>query len=123
LWMRIQEFVRQRRECLIIQVEVHLECPIGHTLALAEEYHNLIEDSIQVHRSSSRGGDALHHRRAMAPCPRLPTARVGVNQGIARRPHTPPTLNGALPPDRGRSARCPPPARLLRLRRPRAPLS
>ena len=47
--MGIEEFVFERLQGLFIQVELDLEGPVRHTLALTQEVHDLIEDGVEVH--------------------------------------------------------------------------
>jgi hypothetical protein len=47
--VRVQEFVLQIVQGLLIQLKLALECPIRHPLTLAQEIDDLIEEGIKVH--------------------------------------------------------------------------
>jgi hypothetical protein len=47
--LRVEEFVLEIIEGLLIQVKLALKRPIRHTLALAQELDNVIEQCIEVH--------------------------------------------------------------------------
>jgi hypothetical protein len=47
--LRVEEFVLEVIEGLLIQVKLALERPIRHTLTLAQEIDNVIEESVEVH--------------------------------------------------------------------------
>src|SRR5262249_39819303 len=45
----VEEFILEIIEGLLIQVKLALERPIRHTLALAQEIDNVIEEGVEVH--------------------------------------------------------------------------
>jgi hypothetical protein len=45
----VEEFVLEIIKGLLIQVKLALERPIRHTLALAQEIDNVIEEGVEVH--------------------------------------------------------------------------
>jgi hypothetical protein len=47
--LRVEEFVLEIIEGLLIQVKLALERPICHTPALAQEIDNVIEECVEVH--------------------------------------------------------------------------
>jgi hypothetical protein len=49
----VDEFLFEDFEGFIIQLEMGLERPVGHTLPLTEEDNHLIKDGVKVHRASS----------------------------------------------------------------------
>jgi hypothetical protein len=51
--LRVEELVLKIIEGLLIQVKLALERPICHTLALAQEIDNAIEECVEVHHISS----------------------------------------------------------------------
>src|SRR5215510_366293 len=53
LRVRVQEFSLEIIESAVVQVKLSLERLIGHTLTLAEEGQDLIEDCVEVHPISS----------------------------------------------------------------------
>src|SRR5262249_21872112 len=53
LRVRVQEFGLEIIESALVQVKLSLERLIGHTLTLAEEGQDLIEDCVEVHPISS----------------------------------------------------------------------
>jgi hypothetical protein len=61
--LAVDEFLLEGLESLIVEMELHLERPIRHPLALTEKVDNLIKDSVKVHRAPSCtvGGDAGPH--------------------------------------------------------------
>jgi hypothetical protein len=61
--LAVDEFLLEGLESLIVELELHLERPIRHPLALTEKVDNLIKDSVKVHRAPSCtvGGDAGPH--------------------------------------------------------------
>src|SRR5262245_53982961 len=46
----LDEFLFEGFEGLLIQVELELQCPVGHALPLTEQGNHLIEDGVKVHR-------------------------------------------------------------------------
>jgi hypothetical protein len=48
--VRVDEFVLERFEGLVIQLELELEDTIGYTAALAQQVQDLIQHVIKVHR-------------------------------------------------------------------------
>jgi hypothetical protein len=56
----LDEFVLERFERLVIQLELDLERAIRHPLALTEQVYHLIQDGIQVHvEPSNLSGGAV----------------------------------------------------------------
>ena len=53
--MRVEEFVFEILEGGVIELKLSLECPVRHTLALAQEVHHVIKEGIKVHLVSSPG--------------------------------------------------------------------
>jgi hypothetical protein len=49
--LRVEEFVLKIIEGHLIQVKLALERPIRHTLVLAQEIDNAIEECVEVHIS------------------------------------------------------------------------
>jgi hypothetical protein len=47
--LRVEEFLFEIIEGLLIQVKLALERAIRHTLALAQEIDNVIEEGVEVH--------------------------------------------------------------------------
>jgi hypothetical protein len=62
----IEEFILEIIEGLLIQVKLALECPIRHTLALAQEIDNMIDKGVKVHRVSSARLKVMAHSRGIA---------------------------------------------------------
>jgi hypothetical protein len=53
--LAVDEFLPERLQGLVVEVKVHFERPIRHTLALAEEVYHLIEEGVKIHWAASLG--------------------------------------------------------------------
>jgi hypothetical protein len=59
----VEQFLLQRVERLVLEMELELERPIRHTLTLTEEGNHLIEDGVKVHRASPAQTEGNTHPR------------------------------------------------------------
>jgi hypothetical protein len=53
LWVRVEEFVLEDRQLLVVQVELELQRAIRHAASALQEGHDLVEDIIKFHHGSS----------------------------------------------------------------------
>jgi hypothetical protein len=51
--LRVEEFILEGLKGVVIQVELHLQCPIGHTSPALEHGYRLVKDLLKVHRDPS----------------------------------------------------------------------
>jgi hypothetical protein len=56
--VRIEEFVLEDCQLLVVQVELELQRVIGHPASALEDGHDLVEDVIKLYHDSSRGFQA-----------------------------------------------------------------
>jgi hypothetical protein len=56
--LRVEEFVLEGLQGIVVQVELHLECPIGHTPPALEHRYGLVKDLLEGYCPPSlrRGG-------------------------------------------------------------------
>jgi hypothetical protein len=53
--VRVEEFVLEHRQLLVVQAELELQGVIGHPASLLEEGHDVVECGIKIHHDSSTG--------------------------------------------------------------------
>src|SRR4029453_3249366 len=55
LRVRVEEFVLESRQLLVVQAKLELQGVIGHPAPLLEEGHDMVEYGIKIHHDSSPG--------------------------------------------------------------------